>query len=250
MFPHLLAYFHRGAVWLSGVLICLMGCAAGSEIEDEEAMMSPGVSPQISPYADAYMRPASAAAARLDGSVGLGVGPATTAAGEQPRPVSEMVPSDASVEGPDRFIPPAAMARDMGAVSAPETLSECIEGMINRVKQVYAADDCEQYSDQDKENPSSTYFQTRGTAACIKVECNGLIVDEHNGIVARRTCRDLDDLVKVLDKGRDDAINSACMAPKLQIRFVPKAEFRGMEPCDQYVCGLDREGNPIIGVDN
>ena len=233
--------------WLL-MFMCLVqsyGCASGGELSEED-MGTP--TPSSTNTADAYMRPTTVSSG-LDAGSGQGT-PVMGNPGQSAMPANPNMISDASLSGPDRFIPAAPAMVDMGAVSAPETLSECVDGMINKVRQIYAADTCDQYSDQDKENPASRYFQTRGTAACIKVECAGVTIEGHNGIMALRTCRDLDDLVKVLDKGRDDALGGSCMEPKLQIRFVPEDEFVGMEPCDQYVCGLDREGQPIIGVDN
>ena len=63
-----------------------------------------------------------------------------------------------------------------------------------------ASDNCEMYTDEDKEDRSSGYNPTLGTAVCIKMECANDVpaLETHNGIITRRKCAWLDDLIKVL----------------------------------------------------
>ena len=160
--------------------------------------------------------------------------------------------TDADLDRPDRFIPPAQqmMMPDAGQASAEEKLEECIRQMVGIVEGVYASDNCEMYTDEDKEDRSSGYNQTLGTAVCIKMECANDVpaLETHNGIITRRKCAWLDDLIKVLQGGSEAAVAGDCQEPRFQIRVIPFDQWTGEESCDQYVCGLDANGNPIVGV--
>ena len=147
----------------------------------------------------------------------------------------------------DRYIPP--LRPDAAMPTSIERLNQCVERMTAFIRDTAIAVGCNQFDENDRLNNSSGYNQGRRSAACIKLSCEGVLIEGHNGIPAARTCSELDDLTTILDRALEQAIEGGCAAPLFQIRVIDLDAFAGGEPCDQISCGLDDSGDPIT-IDN
>jgi hypothetical protein len=150
----------------------------------------------------------------------------------------------------DAFVPPMNMRVDAGPVlSTPEALQMCVFEMSNVIHGSYFAAGCNDYTDEEKADFDSPYHREPVMAACIKLSCEMVVVEGHNGIPATRSCRELQDLRLILDNAATEAVAGNCDLPIYQMRLLTLDEFVGLEPCDGYTCGIDEEGNPIA-IDN
>ncbi|MBV72250.1 MAG: hypothetical protein CMH52_13070 [Myxococcales bacterium] len=147
----------------------------------------------------------------------------------------------------DRYIPP--VRPDAGTLSNTDRLNQCVERMTTFIRDTATSVGCGQFDEEDRLNGSSGYNQGRRSAACIKLSCQGTLVEGHNGIPAARTCSELNDLTTILDRALEQAIDGGCSEPLFQIRVIDLDDFVGGEPCDQISCGLDDAGDPIT-IDN
>ncbi len=161
-----------------------------------------------------------------------------------PRPDASLPPVG------DAFIPPMNSRRDAGAtLSTPEALQMCVAEMSNVLHSSFFMAGCDDYSDEEKADFDSDYHAQPVVAACIKLTCEGVVLQGHNGIPATRSCSQILDLRLVLENAANDAVAGACNLPIYQMRLLTLEEFVGLEPCDGYTCGIDDEGNPIA-IDN
>ena len=162
----------------------------------------------------------------------------------QTRPSSQAL--DLGMSG-DRYIPP--VRPDSATISNTDRLNQCVERMTTFIRDTSTAVGCGQFDEEDRLNESSPYNLVRRSAACIKLSCEGILVEGHNGIPAARTCSELNDLTIILDRALEQAIVDGCAQPLFQIRVIDLDDFVGGEPCDQISCGLDDAGDPIT-IDN
>jgi len=151
----------------------------------------------------------------------------------------------------DAFVPPMMNPRrDAGpTLSTPQALQMCVAEMSIVLHSSYFTAGCDNYSDEDKADFDSAYHSEAVVAACIKLTCEGVVVEGHNGIPATRSCSQILDLRLVLENAAMEAIGGNCNLPIYQMRLLTLQEFVGLEPCDGYTCGIDDEGNPIA-IDN
>jgi len=150
----------------------------------------------------------------------------------------------------DAFVPPMNMRLDAGPVlSSPEALEMCVAEMSNVIQGSYIAAGCNNYTDAEKADFDSLYHRDPVMAACIKLSCEMVVVEGHNGIPATRSCSQLQDLRLILGNAAGEAVAGNCDLPIYQMRLLTLDEFVGLEPCDGYTCGIDEEGNPIA-IDN
>ena len=174
--------------------------------------------------------------------------PMVDAAPQNPRP-------DGSVA--DMYVPPLqpdmTVAEDMGIPEEVETLQTCVSRMTGFIRSTAATAGCNNYSDEEKDNPNSADHTESVVAACIFMKCDGQTIQGHNGIPATRSCQQLEDLVLVLNGALEEALGvemmaAECQQPDFNIRVIPIADFVGGEPCDQLGCILD--GTDVISIDN
>ena len=149
--------------------------------------------------------------------------------------------------GADRYVPP--VRPDAGELTAEEALGACVDRMTNFITTTSAGFGCEQFNEQEQADRSSDFNQVHQVAACIRLSCQGNLIEGHNGIPAKRTCSELNDLVSVLERAETQALEGGCAEPEFQLRVIALDEFVGGEPCDQLTCGIDGEGEPIT-IDN
>ena len=159
----------------------------------------------------------------------------------QPRPF------DASTNGADQYVPP--VRPDAGELTAEEELSRCIQRMTNFINSTANTLECDQFAEAERQDRSSPYNLERRIAACIHLTCAGTQLEGHNGIPAARTCSELNDLVTVLNRAEEQAVEGGCQSPEFSLRIIDLNAFAGGEPCDQLTCGIDGEGVPIT-IDN
>lgn len=151
----------------------------------------------------------------------------------------------------DAFVPPMMNPRrDAGpTLSTPEALQMCVTEMSSVLHGSYFTAGCDEYSDEARGDFDSAYHMEPVVAACVKLTCEGVVVEGHNGIPATRSCGQIMDLRLVLENAAEEAIAGNCNLPIYQMRVLTLQEFVGLEPCDGYTCGIDDEGNPIA-IDN
>lgn len=149
--------------------------------------------------------------------------------------------------GADRYIPP--VRPDAGELTAEEALGACVDRMTNFITTTSAGFGCDQFTEQQQSDRSSDYNLVQEVAACIRLTCQGNPIEGHNGIPAKRTCSELDDLISVLERAEVQALEGGCNEPEFQLRVISLDDFVGGEPCDQLTCGIDGEGEPIT-IDN
>ena len=163
--------------------------------------------------------------------------------------------SDAGVR--DMYIPPIQpdmfVSDDMGISEEVENLQTCVSRMTGFIRSTAVTAGCGNYGDEDKDNPNSAYHTEGVVAACIQMECDGQTIQGHNGIPARRSCQQLEDLVLILSEALNEALGmdmmaAQCQDPDFNIRVISIADFAGGEPCDQLGCALD--GEEVISIDN
>jgi len=209
--------------------LCFIACSSG-EIADDVDMGGNAVNPTPN----------------LDFGSGNGNGrPTSPDMSTQPRP--RPMDGGMMMQMGDRYIPP--VQRDAGMLTSADRLGQCVERMTTFLQNTSAAVGCGQYDEADQMNVSSGYNQDRQTAACIQLTCQGVQIEGHNGIPAQRTCAEIDDLVTILGRALEQAVDGGCVEPRFQVRVISLADFMGGEPCDQITCGIDEQGDPIT-IDN
>ena len=210
--------------WKLLFVLLLTGCA-GESIEEDDAALRSGQTPNTN----------------LDASV-MSPNSRFDSGGSTPVPVFDSGPAA------DRYVPP--MRGDAGVpLGATDRLRLCVERMNAFISDTSQSVGCGQFDEMDRLDSSSGYHQGRRSAACIKLLCEGVQLEGHNGIPAARTCSELNDLTTVLNRALEQAISGGCAEPLFQIRVIDLDDFVGGEPCDQIACGIDDEGAPIT-IDN
>ena len=134
-------------------------------------------------------------------------------------------------------------------LTATDYLNRCVDRMTTFLENTADGVGCGQYDEAAQMNVSSGYNQDWQIAACIRLNCAGTPIEGHNGIPAKRTCSDLKDLVRVLNRALTQAIDGGCEEPEFKMRIISLADFVGGEPCDQLTCGIDDQGDPVT-IDN
>jgi hypothetical protein len=215
-------------IWL-GMTLCFFACSSG-EIVDDPDMLRGTVNP--TPGIDLGSSTSNPRVNSPDVS-------------SQPRPM----PTDGGgvQQMGDRYVPP--VQRDAGMLTAADRLGQCVERMTTFLQNTSVAVGCGEYDEAEQMNVSSGYNQERKTAACIQLSCQGTQIEGHNGIPAQRTCAQLADLVTVLARALQQAVDGGCVEPRFQLRVLSLDEFMGGEACDQLTCGIDEQGDPIT-IDN
>ena len=150
----------------------------------------------------------------------------------------------------DLYLPPEQMQADASVEEIELTLSRCVDRMLDYLTNAWETVGCDQYTMAERSNGSSTYFETQVVSTCMKLECSGQPIEGHNGIFAKRHCRDLDDFIAALNLAADEANNGMCGTPTFRLGIMSLDEFisQGQMPCDSLVCGLESDGK-VIAVD-
>ncbi|MGB0647790.1 MAG: hypothetical protein ACPGQS_11475 [Bradymonadia bacterium] len=149
----------------------------------------------------------------------------------------------------DLYIPPPPVDMDMLEPEEVEfTLRRCVERMLNYLRGSWAEAGCDTYTMEQRSEPAGPYAMEPVTASCMKLECTGQPLEGHNGIIARRSCRDIDDIIATLTLAEQDVDSGICGTPTFKLKVLTLDQWSGPEPCDALVCGLEPDGN-VIAID-
>ena len=149
----------------------------------------------------------------------------------------------------DLYIPPPPVDMEMLEPEEVEfTLRRCVERMLNYLRGSWAEAGCDTYTMEQRSEPAGPYAMEPVTASCMKLECTGQALEGHNGIIARRTCRDIDDIIATLTLAEQDVDSGICGTPTFRLKVLSLDQWSGPEPCDALVCGLEQDGN-LIAID-
>ena len=156
-----------------------------------------------------------------------------------------------SAPPPDAAPPPLDMSVDLGP-----TFDQLFDECIDRMKQVVNnrwETLCGHFTPAERGTPA--YQSAPVAAACIQVQCTPVgeearVIDGHNGFMAARSCRDLEDLERALTGAAAQANDQGgCADAKYSVRLISTEDFTaglytGDAYCDQLTC--DVEGNDVI----
>lgn len=101
---------------------------------------------------------------------------------------------------------------------------------------------CEAYpmSERVAQGP---YGEMLVIGACLQLSCEGIDLEGHNGVMAGRSCYDLDLLRQALGAAAIDANEAGgCVQPRYSLKVVPLDERVFGEPCDQIICQIEPDG--------
>jgi hypothetical protein len=157
--------------------------------------------------------------------------------------------SDQGANTQDLYIPPAPA--DMSVIDPEEvvfTLRRCVERMLNYLMEAWVAAGCDDYTTEQRSDASSPYAMQRVAASCMQLECTGQTLDGHNGVLYRRSCRDIDDVISTLRLVEADVDSGICGVPTFKVKILSLDQHSGPEPCDALTCGLEADGN-VIAID-
>lgn len=149
----------------------------------------------------------------------------------------------------DLYIPPPPVDMEVLAPEEVEfTLRRCVERMLSYLRNSWAEAGCDTYTMEQRSEPAGLYAMEPVTASCMKLECTGQPLEGHNGIIARRSCRDIDDIIATLTLAEQDVDSGICGTPTFRVKVLTLDQWSGPEPCDALVCGLEQDGN-VIAID-
>jgi hypothetical protein len=163
---------------------------------------------------------------------------------------ADVMPSvDQGSNRTDLYIPPPPADMDVLEPEEVEfTLRRCVERMLDYLMNAWMTAGCDTYTVEQRSDASSPYAMQRVAASCMQLECTWQTLDGHNGVLYRRSCRDIDDVISTLRLVEADVDSGVCGVPTFKVKILSLDQHSGPEPCDALVCGLEADGN-IIAID-
>lgn len=137
-------------------------------------------------------------------------------------------------------------AGDSNAMVSEHPFEMCVHEMDARLNASWTMF-CSQYP-MGERVAQGPYGEDNVVGVCLKLSCEGLIIEGHNGLMAARTCYDLDLLRQALSAAADDVNDEGdCVDPLYTLKVVPLNERVFGDPCDQISCQIEPGGLFVRG---
>jgi len=134
------------------------------------------------------------------------------------------------------------MSQAPPASTEPDSLFEACVGEMDDLLVRAWEPHCASYPMEGRVN-QGPYSEELVIGACLKLSCEGVDLEGHNGLMVGRSCYDLDLLRQALSAAARDAIDEGgCVQPLYSVKVIPLDQRVFGDPCDEIICQIEPDG--------